>query len=129
VKRRLGPDFPVFVRLGAHDDMPGGVELDEACAVARQLADAGVCLIDVSGGLQGSGGAGKGPAYFVPYARAIKEVVPVPVLVAGGLGDVALAQRAIAEGWADLVGVGRAMLNDADWAQKAIQQAGSAPRA
>ena len=120
VKRRLGPDFPVFVRLGAHDEMPGGVELNDSRAVARAMVDAGACLVDVSGGLQGSGGAGKGAAYFVPYARAIKEVVTVPVLVAGGLGEVSLATRAIAEGWADLVGIGRAMLNDADWAQKAI---------
>ena len=30
-----------------------------------------------------------------------------------------LADRIVREGWADLVGVGRAMLNDADWARKA----------
>jgi 2,4-dienoyl-CoA reductase-like NADH-dependent reductase (Old Yellow Enzyme family) len=121
VRRRVGEGFPVFVRLGAHDETPGGLELDEACATSTRLTAAGADLLDVSGGLQGSRGAGKGPGYFVPYARAIKQAVQVPVLAAGGLGDIPMAAQVIAEGWIDLVGVGRAMLADPEWAQKAIQ--------
>jgi len=120
VLSRAGADCPVFVRLGAHDETPGGVELDDACQVAKWLAHDGAALIDVSGGLQGSRGAGKGAAYFVPYARAIKAVVTVPVMVTGGIGEPNLADRIVREGWADLTGIGRAMLNDPDWAAKAI---------
>jgi 2,4-dienoyl-CoA reductase-like NADH-dependent reductase (Old Yellow Enzyme family) len=128
VVSRVGPDYPVFVRLGAHDETPGGLELDDACQAARWLAEAGASLIDVSGGLQGSRGAGKGAAYFVPYAQAIKAVVAVPVLVTGGIASPDLADRAVREGWADLVGIGRAMLNDPDWAQKAIAHLSMARR-
>ncbi len=117
---RARVDCPVFVRLGAHDETPGGVEIDDACLAAKALAGAGAALIDVSGGLQGSRGAGKGAAYFVPYAQAIKAAVDVPVMVTGGIGEPNLADRAVRDGWADLVGVGRAMLNDPDWAAKAI---------
>jgi 2,4-dienoyl-CoA reductase-like NADH-dependent reductase (Old Yellow Enzyme family) len=120
VRSRVAREVAVFVRLGAHDETPGGLELDDACWTAARLAEAGANLIDVSGGLQGSRGVGKGPAYFVPYAQAIKSAVRVPVMVAGGLGEPDLADRAVREGWADLVGVGRAMLNDPDWAGKAI---------
>lgn len=120
VLARVDADCPVFVRLGAHDETPGGLEIDEACAVAKQLADRGAALIDVSGGLQGSRGAGKGAAYFVPYAQAIKAAVSVPVMVTGGISEPNLADRTVREGWADLVGIGRAMLNDPDWAAKAI---------
>jgi 2,4-dienoyl-CoA reductase-like NADH-dependent reductase (Old Yellow Enzyme family) len=120
VRARVGSDCPVFVRLGAHDETPGGLELDDACQAAGHLAEGGASLIDVSGGLQGSRGAGKGAAYFVPYARAIKALVRIPVMVTGGIGEPDLADRAIREGWADLIGVGRAMLNDPDWARKAI---------
>jgi 2,4-dienoyl-CoA reductase-like NADH-dependent reductase (Old Yellow Enzyme family) len=120
VLSRVGTECPVFVRLGAHDETPGGLELSDACQAARWLAEAGASLIDVSGGLQGSRGVGKGAAYFVPYSQAIKAVVSVPVLVTGGFAEPDLADRAVREGWADLVGVGRAMLNDADWARKAI---------
>jgi NADPH2 dehydrogenase len=119
---RVGADLAVSVRLGAHDETPGGLEIEDACLAAKRLAAGGAALIDVSGGLQGSRGAGKGAAYFVPYARAIKAAVTVPVMVTGGFTDPALANRAVQEGWADLVGIGRAMLNDPDWAAKAIAQ-------
>jgi NADPH2 dehydrogenase len=120
VLARVATACPVFVRLGAHDETPGGLEIDDACRTATALAAAGAALIDVSGGLQGSRGAGKGAAYFVPYAQRIKAAVGVPVMVTGGIGDPDLADRAVREGWADLVGVGRAMLNDPNWAAKAI---------
>jgi NADPH2 dehydrogenase len=120
VLARVGADYPVFVRLGAHDETAGGLELEDACRAAAWLAGAGAALIDVSGGLQGSRGAGKGAAYFMPYAQAIKAAVKVPVMVAGGIGEPNLANRTVREGWADLVGIGRAMLNDPDWAAKAI---------
>jgi NADPH2 dehydrogenase len=120
VRRVLGPERPVFVRLGAHDETEGGLELDAACRTAVALAEAGADLIDVSGGLQGSRGAGKPPGYFVPYAAAIKAVVKVPVNVTGGIADPMHADRIVRSGQADTVGIGRAMLNDAEWAKKAI---------
>ena len=122
VRGRVGPHFPIFVRLGADDETPGGLGIDDGASVAACLADNGVNLIDVSGGLQGSRGAGKGPAYFLPYAQAVRSRVSVPVLVTGGICDAAMADEIVREEWADLVGVGRAMLNDADWARKAIDQ-------
>jgi NADPH2 dehydrogenase len=121
VRRALGGRLPVFVRLGAHDETPGGLEIDAATRTAARLAGAGADLIDVSGGLCGSRGAGKGPGYFVPYARAIKSGVRVPVSVAGGITDPVQADQIVRDAHADLVGIGRAMLNDADWARKAIE--------
>lgn len=121
IRNRIGPRRPVFVRLGAHDETPGGLELDESCAAAEMLAGQGVSLIDVSGGLQGSRGAGRGPGYFVPYAAAIKSRLRIPVLVTGGIREPAVADQIVREGKADLVGIGRAMLEDPDWARKAIQ--------
>jgi NADPH2 dehydrogenase len=120
VRRSVGPAFPVFVRLGAHDETSGGLEIEDACKTARRLAENGADLIDVSGGLQGSRGVGKAPGYFVPYAAAIKASANVPVLVTGGIREPAHADRIIRDGHADLVGIGRAMLEDAEWAQKAI---------
>ena len=120
VRRRIGAGMPVFVRLGACDEMPGGLEVDESGKVAAWLAASGADLIDVSGGLQGARGAAKGPGYFVPYAAAIKASVDVPVIVTGGIRDPLFADQVVRQGQADLVGIGRAMLEDADWARKAI---------
>jgi 2,4-dienoyl-CoA reductase-like NADH-dependent reductase (Old Yellow Enzyme family) len=75
----------------------------------------------VSGGLQGSRGIGTGPGYFIQYAATIRARVKVPVIVTGGIKEAAYADRIIRDGHADLVGIGRAMLEDPDWARKAIQ--------
>lgn len=120
VQRRLAGTMPVFVRLGAHDETAGGLELDDALWTARALVAHGATLIDVSGGLQGSRGVGKGEGYFVPYARAVKAAVAVPVIVTGGISDPVFADQVVRNGDADLVGIGRAMLNDAEWARTAI---------
>jgi 2,4-dienoyl-CoA reductase-like NADH-dependent reductase (Old Yellow Enzyme family) len=119
--RCLGASTPIFVRLGAHDETPGGLELAEACEVAVWLADRGAALIDVSGGLQGAQSNGKSPGYFVHYAAAIKARVSVPVIVTGGIKDPGFADSIVREGKADLIGVGMGMLEDPEWARKAIQ--------
>ena len=127
VRRRIGRDRAVFIRLGACDEMTGGLTLDEGCATAARLADAGVDLISVSGGLQGSELTGREPGYFVPYAAAIKAFVSIPIMVTGGITDPTLADLIVRAGRADLVGIGRAMLNDAEWASKAIRQLQAQP--
>jgi 2,4-dienoyl-CoA reductase-like NADH-dependent reductase (Old Yellow Enzyme family) len=119
VRRRAGADFPVFVRLGMHDERPGGLTLAPACVTASQLVEAGAALIDVSGGLAGSEDPGRGPGYFVGYAEALKAVIAVPVLVAGGIVDPRMADLIIRSRRADIVGIGRAMLDDAAWTRTA----------
>ena len=126
VRRRAGADFPVFVRLGMHDERPGGLTLAPACVMAAQLVSAGASLIDVSGGLAGSDDPGRGPGYFVGYAEALKAVVDVPVLVAGGIADPRMADLIIRSRRADIVGVGRAMLDDPGWTRGAAAALGQA---
>ena len=120
VRRRTGGDFPLFVRLGMHDERPGGLTLAPACVTAAQLVTAGAALIDVSGGLAGSDDPGRGPGYFVGYAEALKEIVDVPVLVAGGIADPRMADLIIRSRRADIVGIGRAMLDDPLWTRAAV---------
>jgi 2,4-dienoyl-CoA reductase-like NADH-dependent reductase (Old Yellow Enzyme family) len=122
IRRHLGEGFPIFVRLGVDDDMEGGVDIATAVRVARRLSENGADLIDVSGGLQGPKLACKESGYFVAHAQAIKARVKVPVIVTGGIKETALADSIIRDGRADLVGIGRAMLEDAEWARKAIQE-------
>jgi len=121
VRRRLDGAIPVFVRLGASDGLPGGVGLDEAVHAAATLVAGGAALIDVSGGLCGSRPAGRPAPFWLREAAAIRAHVGVPVIATGGIADAAFANRIVEEGQADLVGIGRAMLNDANWARKAIE--------
>ena len=120
VRASAGLSFPVFVRLGVHDERPGGLTLAPACWTAARLADGGAALLDISGGLAGSDDPGRGPGYFVEYAEAVKGMVGVPVLVAGGIADPQMADVIVRSGRADLVGIGRAMLDDPEWSRHAI---------
>lgn len=123
VRAAVGPDYPVMYRLGGDDLMPGGLTAEDAAHAAGALAEAGVDVIDVSGGLGGArppGAAGEG--YFGYLGLAVKAAVKVPVIVTGGVATAAGAERLLQEGTADLVGVGRALLADPDWAQKAAEQ-------
>ena len=114
----------LFYRLGSVDLDPAGIQIEDSQKLAVKLEEAGVDVIDVSGGLCGSrppqlnGRQG----YFIPQARQIKEVVDVPVIGVGGITEPEYADRVIREGQVDLVAVGRELLKDPDWAKKAIEK-------
>jgi len=122
IRKRIGGDFPLFYRLGADDRTQGGLTIEDSKVFAQRLVEAGVDLIDVSGGLCGSRPPDlTGPGYFVPLAKAIKGVVDVPVVGVGGITTPEFADEVIRRGRADLVAVGRAILADPRWAVKALQ--------
>ncbi|MDI6871928.1 MAG: NADH:flavin oxidoreductase [Bacillota bacterium] len=120
VRQAVGPEYPVFYRLGADDRLPGGLTVDDAVWAAPLLAEAGVDLLDLSGGICGSRPEGlNGQGYFSYLSAAVKQVSPVPVLVTGGITEPRAAEDLLRQGKTDLVGVGRALLKDPDWAVKA----------
>lgn len=121
VRAAVGEDFPVLLRLGASDFVEGGTTIEDSQIAAKEFEKAGVSMIDVSGGFSGyslPGHAEQG--YFAPLSMAIKEVVSIPVILTGGITEVQAAEQLLAEGKADLIGVGRAVLQDSKWAQKAV---------
>lgn len=121
VRAEMG-NLPLLYRLGADDLKPNGLTLADSKKVAVKLASEGVDIIDVSGGLSGSRPANlSGEGYLVHLAEGIKSVVKIPIVAVGGIVTGAFAESVVREGRADLVAVGRAMLNDPDWAAKAIQ--------
>lgn len=122
VRSRLPAAMPLLYRLGADDLLAGGLAPAEACQVAPHLLAAGVDVIDVSGGL---GGAGSDvftqQGFFVPLAHRIKEASGAVVIGVGNIRDPLYADRVVREGLIDLVAVGRAQLEDAEWAAKAAR--------
>jgi len=122
VRERLDPEFPVLYRLGASDLMPDGLTLEEGISVAKALEDAGVDLLDISGGLSGDGQGMSEQGYFVYLAQAVKKVVRVPVVGVGNITNPEYADKIIREGRVDLVAVGRAMLSNPNWAADAARE-------
>ena len=121
VRRAVGPDFPILLRLGAADYLPGGTTIEDSRIAAREFARAGVQIIDVSGGFCGYVVPGlTGQGFFAPLAEAIKEAVSIPVILTGGITEANAAEKLLAEGKADLIGVGRAIMQDSDWPRRAL---------
>jgi len=113
----------LMYRVGADDLDPRGTRIEDSKRFALRLQDAGVDIMDVSGGLCGScpEKLKNIQGYFVDQARQIKEAVNTPVVGVGGINDPGYADRLVREGMVDLIAVGRALLKDPEWAIKALQ--------
>ena len=118
VRAAVGVRVPLAVRLGGADYMPGGSTEEDAVEACRMLEKAGVDLLDLSGGMCGFVRPEHSePGYFGSMTAAILRAVNVPVLLTGGVTRREEAERLLAEGRADLIGVGRALYRNARWAE------------
>jgi NADPH2 dehydrogenase len=120
VRKKLGQKFCILFRLGADDRYPTGITPEDSRIIAPMLVEAGVDVLDLSGGLCGSR-IDTGPGFYLYLARVIKPVVKIPVMISGGITSAEQANRLVIENVADLVGIGRAQLNDPEWTKKAYQ--------
>ena len=103
--------------------LPGGLTLDEGVKAAKIIEKAGADAMDVSGGLVGHlHPTNTGPGFFIPQASAVKKVVNVPVIGVGGIKTPEEADEIIRLGKVDLIAIGRAILNDPEWASKAVKK-------
>jgi len=122
VREVVGKDYPILLRLGASDFTAGGSTIEDSIAAVQEFEKAGVDILDISGGFCGytipDGSNEQG--YFSPLTAAIKKVVSIPVILTGGITQAQAAEELLAEGKADLIGVGRAVLKDSNWAQQAV---------
>jgi mycofactocin system FadH/OYE family oxidoreductase 2 len=125
VRAAVGTDFTLGVRLCADEMIPGGLTLDDAKQIAGRLQSNGQLdyfnlTLATFYNLYLVGGPMHMPlGYAVPLAAGIKEVATLPVFATGRINDPAFAERVLAEGQADMIGVVRGQIADPDWAIKA----------
>ena len=126
VRRAVGADFVLGLRLSADEFVPGGLTTDDTQEIARRLVATGA--LDY---LSVSAGMGQTPFLitcdmnFPPASQAylagiIKQAVgSTPVFASQRINDPLLAERILAEGQADMVGMTRALVCDPELPRKA----------
>ena len=124
-RKKVGDDIAIIFRIAGEEHQAGGYSLDDAKRFARILEAAGADIISVTTGPPG--------VYFVPpavlfergsmvpLAKEIKQVVKVPVLTAGRIDSLAMANRILEEGKADLIGVCRPLIADPELIKKTVE--------
>jgi len=125
VKDRLGTDCPVLVRLNGNDFMPGGIGAEELRTFAVALTGAGADALCVNVGwheAQVPQIVTKVPrGVFAYMAREIKDMVNVPVIASHRINDPAAARHLLALGYCDAVAIGRALIADPEFPNKAAR--------
>ena len=115
VRKAVGPEYAIGIKLNATDQLEGGFAEDESLEVVAALDKTGIDLIDISGGTYFPGAASSsdrsdsGP-YFLDFAGRARAKTAIPLMVTGGFKTLAQAQGAIVDGVADVVGLARALV-------------------
>ena len=121
IRRRVGGDFPVSIKLNSADFQKGGFTEEESLAVVEALDARGIDLIEISGGTyEAPRMAGQGQrestrrreAYFLSYAEQVRSRVKVPLMVTGGFRSREGMAAALEDGATDVIGLARPLVLD-----------------
>lgn len=128
MREQVGPEFPIGIKLNSADFQRGGFTEEESLDTIRALAEAGIDLIEVSGGTYEAPAmtgvkAGKTPvkdstrqreAYFMVFAEKARQAVKTPLVVTGGFRSAEGMADAITSGAVDFVGLARSLAIEPD---------------
>lgn len=128
VRKVVPAEMPVWYRASCVDDDDQGISLDDTVHLARLLAEEGVDLMDCSaGGILGPvarSATVATPGHQVPYAARIRAEAEIATMAVGLITTAQQAEEVIAGGAADLVALGRALLDDPSFAYHAAMELG-----
>lgn len=118
VRKTVGENFPIFMRMSGDDFMPGSNTVEENKIIAKEYEKAGIDILNITGGWHET----KVPqistftpqAGFVYLAGFIKENVNIPVIACNRINDLFLAEKILRDNIADFAGMARAFIADAE---------------
>jgi len=122
IRRKVGEDYPVLIKIGVQDGFPGGLEFSEGRVAAQYLAESGYDALEISQGLRGPNDENTEfrtkintlnlEAYYREWCRLIKNQVEVPVMMVGGLRTFKLMEEVIQNGEADFISLSRPLIRE-----------------
>ena len=117
---------PLGARITGNDWMEGGLNADDAVAIAKALKEDGLDFIDVSsGGITADTRNPTTPGYNAPIAERVRREAAVTTRTVGLIVSPAQAEAIVAEGKADMVSMARALLDDPHWGWHAAAELGA----
>lgn len=124
IRKKVGDDYPVLIKIGVADGFPDGLQFSEGKAAAVSCAEWGFDAIEISQGLRGKrysqtefrtkirGSDQEG--YFRNWCKEIKGAVNVPVMMVGGLRSPEMMAEIIRSRDADCISLCRPLIREPD---------------
>lgn len=124
VRSKVGPDYPVTIRLSGTDYEPDGFPIEDTIKLAEVLEKDGIDAFHISGGdhhtmIHQVTPMAIEPCHNAWAAEAVKKHVSVPVIASGSITLPQYAEKIIETGQGDFVGLGRPLWADPEWPNKA----------
>lgn len=124
IRKTCGPDFPLGVRMNLEWPGPGGMTVADSIEVAMKLDATGLldyisCTIFPAAEAMPTNRLD--PGYQIPKASLVKEAVSLPIMALGRIVDPLEAEKILAAGHADLVGMTKAGIADPEMPNKAME--------
>jgi len=134
VRRAVGPEFPIGVKLNSADFQKGGFSLEDCVTVARWLGEDSVDLLEISGGTyeqlsllgveatEVRESTRKREAYFIEYAERIKTAAKIPLMITGGFRSREVMEQAITNKEVDIIGLARPLCTQTNCSELLISR-------
>ena len=120
VRKTVGPEYPVFIKLNSEDFLEGGMTRDEAIQVASLLENASINAIELSGGTVASPEklmpvrpgklTPKQEVYYREAAKLYKQNVTIPLMLVGGIRSYEVADELVKSGITDYISMSRPLI-------------------
>lgn len=126
IRKVLGPEFPLSVKLNSSDFQKGGLTEEESQEVVKMLDKEKIDLLEISGGTyekvafflmnedQGEirESTKRREAYFIDFARKVRAISNLPLLITGGFRTYDFCNEILENGELDLIGMARPFITD-----------------
>jgi 2,4-dienoyl-CoA reductase-like NADH-dependent reductase (Old Yellow Enzyme family) len=128
IRKTVGEDFPVGIKLNSADFQRGGFTEEESTQVIIALDELGMDCFEVSGGnYEAPAMTGvkqstrEREAYFIEFAAKMKQLIKAPIIVTGGFRSASGMTQAITSGDVDMVGIARPLTLNPDLPKEIIR--------
>ncbi|MFE8070381.1 NADH:flavin oxidoreductase/NADH oxidase family protein [Marinobacteraceae bacterium S3BR75-40.1] len=129
MREAVGEDFPIGIKLNSADFMKDGFSEQESMDVVQALSEAGIDMIEISGGTYESPAmtghkvresTRKREAYFLEYAEQVRSHTDKPLMVTGGFRSAAAMNSALNDSATDLIGLARPVAVEPDFPNRLL---------